>query len=162
MKHKRSIAAVIVFIIISLFCAWLYIYTSNLNDDKDSKLGILPGMTEKEIQEKLDIEVSKGMLNVSMNTNPIFKTGKSKGNLNIENISQNHYAYKVRIELDETGKTIYQSDRIRPGYYIDKAKLDVELKKGDYKATAYFDAYPVKENKKIGTVVVKLIITIKE
>lgn len=130
--------------------------------DRDAELGILPGMTEEEIQDRLNQVVADGMMNISINPTPVFKNGNAKGNLRIENIKANHYSYVVIITLDDSGEEVYRSGLLSPGYYIEEAKLSKSLKKGSYQATARFKAYQ-KENTKqpIGAAAAKLLITIE-
>lgn len=128
--------------------------------DLDAKLGILPGMSLEEIQNRLNQVVEEGMVNISINPEPEFENGSAKGNLRIENVAANHYDYIVTITLDDTGEEIYKSGVISPGYYVDEAKLTKELPKGDYNATAVFKAYEQETKNIIGTVAVTMVIHI--
>lgn len=136
--------------------------TEEVFADRDAELGILPGMTEAEIQDRLNEVVAEGMMNISINPTPVFKSGSEKGDLRIENIKANHYSYVVTITLDDSGEEVYKSGLLSPGYYIDKAKLSKNLPKGKYEATARFKAYK-KENKKepIGAAAAKIQITVE-
>lgn len=136
--------------------------TEEVFADRDAELGILPGMTQAEIQDRLNEVVAEGMMNISINPTPVFKSGAEKGDLRIENIKANHYSYVVTITLDESGEEVYQSGLLSPGYYIEKAALSRTLKKGTYEATAHFKAYR-KENRKepIGAAAAKILITIE-
>lgn len=130
--------------------------------DRDAELGIMPGMTEAEIQDRLNQVVAEGMMNISINPTPVFKSGSDKGDLRIENIKANHYSYVVTITLDGNGEEVYKSGLLSPGYYIEKARLSKVLKKGKYEATARFKAYR-KENTEqpIGAAAAKLLITVQ-
>lgn len=136
--------------------------TEEVFADRDAELGILPGMTEAQIQDRLNKVVEEGMMNISINPTPVFKSGAEKGTLRIENIKANHYSYVVTITLDETGEEVYKSGLLSPGYYIEKAKLSKTLPKGKYKATARFKAYQKGESKKpIGAAAAKIEITVE-
>lgn len=162
-KYKRMLTLLL------LLCLFMgigfYLYQSNqgkknnFQEDANSLVGIMPGMSEEEIQKRLNMVVSENMMNITINPKPVFKDGQSGGNLCIENISQNHFDYIVSIKLDKTNKQIYQSGLIRPNHYIQQAKLDKSLSKGKYKANAYFNAYD-KNKKLVGTSVVKIMINV--
>ena len=90
------------------------------------------------IVESLNEKVDEGMINISMNTSPIFQDGHSTGNLMIVNESINRYPQKVVITRNDTGETIYTSGAIPVGSKIEAAALDVELQAGTYECTAMF------------------------
>ena len=90
------------------------------------------------IVESLNEKVDEGMINISMNTSPIFQDGHSAGNLMIVNESINRYPQKVVITRNDTGETIYTSGAIPVGSKIEAAALDVELQAGTYECTAMF------------------------
>ena len=95
-------------------------------------------LSPEEIAEKLNEKVAEGMINISMNTAPIFEDGSSEGNLMLVNESINNYPQKVQIVRNDTGEQIYQSKAIPVGSKIERAKLDVDLPAGTYECTAYF------------------------
>lgn len=135
---------------------------NDIYKDQDAKLGILPGMSEEEIQQRLNAVVSEGMMNVSINPKPVFADGNAQGSLRIENIEQNHYSYVVAITLDKTGETIYESGLLEPGYYIENAKLNISLAQGEYPATARFQAYEkAGDEEPIGAAVLKIVIQVQ-
>lgn len=148
---------------IAFFFAWRYFSPQDeVFKDRDAQLGILPNMSEEEVQQRLNTVVSEGMMNVSINPHPVFEDGKSSGNLRIENIKQNHYSYTVSITRDDTGEEIYKSGLLEPGYYIDEASLTTALEQGDYPATARFLAYQDPKEKPIGAAVIKMTITVSK
>ena len=91
-------------------------------------------MSEAQIQEMLDKKLSESMLAISINSSPVFKDGKSKGTLRIENAPNNRYNMKVRITMDSDEREIYHSDAIKPAQVIKEDYLDEELKKGPIRA----------------------------
>ena len=93
--------------------------------------------TEK-IVDSLNEKVEEGMINISMNTAPIFQNGTSTGNLMIVNESVNNFPQVVEIVRSDTNETIYTSGAIAVGSKIENAKLDVDLEKGTYDCTAMF------------------------
>lgn len=141
-----------------------YIYQEHhtkdpFKEDANSLVGIMPGMSDKQIQERLNKVLDENMMNITINPKPVFENGSAAGKLCIENIKQNHVNFIVTIKLDKDAKQIYETGLLRPNHYIEKAKLDMHLKKGIYDATAYFKGYD--NNKKfVGSSMVKLQITV--
>ena len=93
--------------------------------------------TEK-IVESLNEKVDEGMINISMNTSPIFANGTSTGNLMIVNETVNRYPQVVEITHSDTQEVIYKSGAIPVGKKIEEAKLNVDLPAGTYECTAMF------------------------
>ena len=91
-----------------------------------------------EPKERLNDKVQAGMINISCNTAPYFKDGKSEGNVMLVNELNNLYPQKVEFYRNDTGEKIYESKAIAVGSKIERAKLDVELPAGEYECTAYF------------------------
>lgn len=97
--------------------------------DKADTDEIIAGLNEK---------VEEGMINISMNTSPVFADGTSAGSLMIVNEEVNNYPQVVEISRDDTGELIYKSGAIPVGSKIESAKLSVDLDPGTYKCTALF------------------------
>ena len=91
-----------------------------------------------EIIAGLNEKVEAGMINISMNTSPVFSDGESEGSLMIVNEEVNNYPQVVEISRDDTGELIYKSGAIPVGSKIESAKLSVDLDPGTYKCTALF------------------------
>ena len=114
----------------------------------DSKSGIIydssaveggwDNLSPEEIEARLNEKVAEGMINISANTAPYFKDGKSEGNVMLVNELNNLYPQKVEFYRNDTGEKIYESKAIAVGSKIERAKLDVELPAGEYECTAYF------------------------
>ena len=68
----------------------------------------------------------------------------------VENPPNNGKRFTVTIQRDDTGEVIYKSGYLDPEQYIDEVPLDVELPKGEYACTAYFDAYRLSDDGYIG------------
>lgn len=122
--------------------------------------GIIPGYTEEEIKEILQRKADESSFSFEVNSRPIFKDGKSEGNLRIANPPYNKYSIYIEIKLDSDGKTIFESGEIPPKHYIENAKLTKKLDAGDYDATAIITAYDSDGNFK-GKSTAKLIIKVE-
>lgn len=127
-----------------------------------AELGILPNMSDNEIQDALNRKVAEGMLNVSMNPLPEFPDGRSSGNVRIQNIAGNHYSIKVTYVRSDTGDTILTTKLIDPGYYVEEMKLDKDLPKGQYLCVANVGAYDPKTLAFIGQTGMQVLLTVNE
>ena len=123
--------------------------------------GVIPGYTEEEIKEILQRKADESSFSFEINSRPIFKDGKSEGNLRIANPPYNKYAIEVEIKLDSNGKSIFKSGQIKPNHYIEYAKLTKKLKAGEYDATAIINAYDIETREFKGTSAAKLIIKVE-
>ena len=123
--------------------------------------GVIPGYTEEEIKEILQRKADESSFSFEINSRPIFKDGKSEGNLRIANPPYNKYAIEVEIKLDSNGKSIFKYGQIKPNHYIEYAKLTKKLKAGEYDATAIINAYDIETREFKGTSAAILIIKVE-
>ena len=123
--------------------------------------GIIPGYTEEEIKAIMQRQADESTFSFEINSRPIFKDGKSEGNLRIANPPYNKYAINVEIKLDSSGKSVFNSGNIKPNHYIEYAKLTKKLKAGEYDATAIINAYDTETGEFKGTSAAKLVIKIE-
>lgn len=166
-KKKKRIRWILLILILLLLLgfggcrAWKYYTEEKPEDDLRKELyaeiGLMPGMSEDEIQDRLNRRVQEGYFNASMNGNPKFASGRAEGNVNIENIPGNQYAFTVTVVVtgvDETkypeaakylGQTVLTTGLLEPNSYLSNRKLDVNLPKGEYVCMAIFDAYEREE-----------------
>lgn len=150
---KKWLVIVSLLLLIGGYCAWMVSNKSDLWLDPDQSEGTLDGMSKEEIQKLMNEKVAEGQFMISINTNPVFPDGKSEGTLRIENSPQNRYLMIVKIYRNENGKQgelIYESGAIKPGNKIEKAKLDINLPKGDYPVVVYFEGYQEKDREYVG------------
>ncbi|MEG0721434.1 MAG: hypothetical protein RR446_06770 [Lachnospiraceae bacterium] len=163
-KKKRWVLPVLLLLLLCLAGGgywWMNQAKEGFFFDKQAQDGVIKARTKEDIQKVLDTVVEEGMFNASMNPNPVFPDGKSEGDLWIENIKANHYYTTVAVTLDKTGEKVFQSEGIKPDQNIEKAKLDKDLKKGEYPATAAFTITDPKTLDEIGVVNLKITITVQ-
>ena len=162
-SNKFKVVALCVIVIVSL-CV---IFISNKNKSNVNvqggilKEGIIPGYTEEEIKAIMQRKADESTFSFEINSRPIFKDGKSQGNLRIANPPYNKYAINVEIKLDSNGKSVFNSGKINPNNYIEYAKLTKKLKAGEYDAPAVINAYDTNTGEFKGTSAAKLIIKIE-
>ena len=165
MNKKYKILIALLFIVIMLL--GIIVIINNNNDNKVNisggilQEGIIPGYTEEQIKEILQRKADESTFSFEINSRPVFKDGKSEGNLRIANPPYNKYAINVEITLDSSGKSVFKSGNIDPNHYIEYAKLTRKLKAGEYDATAVISAYNTKTGEYKGTSSAKLIIKVE-
>ncbi len=165
MNKKYKILIALLFIVIMLL--GIIVIINNNNDNKVNisggilQEGIIPGYTEEQIKEILQRKADESTFSFEINSRPIFKDGKSEGNLRIANPPYNKYLIKVEIKLDDNNKKVFESGEILPNHYIEYAKLTKKLKAGEYNATATINAYDIESGEYKGTSAAKLIIKVE-
>ena len=119
-------------------------------------------LSPEEIAERLNQKVEEGMINISMNTSPVFHDGKSKGNLMIVNSEANHYPQIVYIVRKDTNEEIYRSGGIPVGSKVENAALNVVLPAGTYDCVAYFNNADPDTGAILGTAGAEITITVEK
>ena len=136
-----AVAAIVIVVVILLLlrsCGAPVDDHSGIEFDPSATEGGWDEADTDEIIAGLNEKVEEGMINISMNTSPVFADGTSKGSLMIVNEAVNNYPQVVEISRDDTGELIYKSGAIPVGSKIESAKLSVDLDPGTYKCTALF------------------------
>ena len=131
-----------------------------LSLDPNSEEGGLVYRSQEEIQAELNQKVKEGMINISMNTSPVFESGTAKGNLMIVNSEANNYPQIVYIVRKDTGEEIYRSKGIPVGSKIEYAALDVNLPAGVYECVAYFNNADPDTGAILGTAGAEIVVTV--
>ena len=164
-QYSSKIKVLLLCIIGLVSLCTIFILINNKNDVNVSggilQEGIIPGYTEEEIKAIMQRKADESTFSFEINSRPIFKDGKSEGNLRIANPPYNKYAIEVDIKLDSNNKSVFNSGKINPNHYIEYAKLTKKLKSGEYDATATINAYDTESGEYKGTSAAKLIIRVE-
>ena len=167
-KNIYSSKKIIISIILLLLVVLCGIVAIQFNKNKKNanvtgmiQEGILSGYTEEEIKAIMQRKADESTFSFEINSRPIFSNGASEGNLRIANPPYNKYSISVKITLDSNGKTIFESGKIEPKHYIERAKLNQKLKAGEYNATAVITAFDTESEEYKGTTSAKLIIKVE-
>lgn len=156
------VIAIIVLIILLLLRACAPKQEENtLERELAAEMGLLPGMTEEEIQDRLNRTVAESMMNVSINPTPVFPSGTQAGNVRIENIPGNSCSFTVTVVRSDTGETILTTGIIDPGYYVEYVELDTPLPKGEYSCVAVFTGYDTQTLEQLGQAGTTLLLTVE-
>lgn len=165
-KSKKTAAVVGAFLLFLAavavyFCVFHKYTKDDLAYDDNAITGILPGIDIDERRKELQKIVDRNMIAFSVNTSPVFLNGTSKGNLLIENPGNNGKLLKASITIDETKEEVYSTKYLKPGTYIESAKLDKVLKEGTYNATVHISAYDEYTAEYIGKTGAQIVITVQ-
>lgn len=90
-------------------------------------------MSDVNQQKMLNKIVEEGKININYQTDAIFK-GTISESFNVKNNPNNRGALKFEL-IDKMGAVLYRSKMIRPGYEINKIKLNKMLPKGIHKCS---------------------------
>ncbi|MEG1069173.1 MAG: hypothetical protein RSE27_03115 [Ruthenibacterium sp.] len=131
-----------------------------LQRDAAAQAGIMPGMSDAEITDRLNRIVKDSEVNVTMNAQPVLKDGIL--NVAIENIPANKFAFRVKVVMDETQKTLFETDIIDPNHYIENVKVDEKLAAGAYDATATFTCYDPETLQVAGATGLKIVVLVAD
>ena len=146
--------------IIALICVTITASAAAIAVDPDAIPGKPVSRTQEEIIAELNRKVRDGMITISMNTNPVFRSGEDVGDLRIVNSKSNNSPQVVYIVRKDNGKEIYCSDKIPVGGCVDSAKLSVDLNKGEYQCIAYFNKVDNSTGLFTGTACAEINITV--
>ena len=165
-KHILELIAAALLVAVILLCFYAYRYVDSQFEPFEDKAALAydsaatVGGWEEQDTADLDGKVAAGMMNISMNTVPVFVDGASEGNLMIVNEEVNRYPQIVEITRNDTGEIIYTSGAIPVGSKIEAAKLDKELAAGKYDCTALFYSVDLDSGARLGCAGAAITITI--
>ena len=168
-RKKRRLLWLLLLLLLAVAGGIAYYYFSNqeepiqvvsgdyLPDKKDAKK-----MSDEELKAAEQKAVDASKFNMVIKSEATFPTGKSEGDLYIQNPAQNKYPIDVEVRLDSNNELIYSSGAMEPGDEIKGAILDKALAKGEYKATATFNIFDPTTKKKQGQVQAALTIHVTQ
>ncbi len=158
-NHRRGKTVLTVVLVIAVVIWWneqgeIMDATTTYWFDRTARDGSLEGKTLQEIQGMLNTIVEEGMFHVSVNADVIFRNGV--GSLCIENIHQNRYFCRAVLTRDEDNTILFESEGIKPGWYIDYIELKEKLPAGIYPCTVRVIVNDPDTLEEIGQVHVKI------
>lgn len=120
--------------------------------------GILPTITDEELQEKKERIVEDGKFNVAIAEEIFINVETLEGKADIQNIPNNPYDLQVDIVSLDTGEILYSSELLKPNSYIEHLTIFRSLELGEYPCEAKVTALDSKTAEEIGstTIFVKL------
>lgn len=145
-----AVLAVLVVIVV------LILYYQDTWVDKSAQAGSLQGLTREQIIQELNKQVEEGSMSITMASTVVFRQGSGQGEANIQNLPSNRLDQKITIILDDTGETLYQSNAIPPGHYIQYINLSKELPPGTHAAKAVFEGYEQNTHERVGTAALEI------
>lgn len=123
-----------------------------------------PEANEIKLEQREDDNqrLMQGMAAVSIEKEIYFDGSTAKGAARIENMPENTMLATVTMILDSDGSTVYRSDIIEPGYYIEEIVLQQSLQKGAHTCTVVWEFYDQESELLIGETAMKTVVIIKE
>ena len=167
--RKRHIIELLLALAVTAAGVLTFLYLWQQNEEKESPPetaalvydnAAAPGGWEDMISDDLAEKVEAGMINISMNTIPVFASGEAEGNLMIVNEEVNRFPQIVEIIRNDTGETIYTSGAIPVGSKIEAAKLNRTLAAGKYDCTALFYSVDPETGARLGCAGAAITITV--
>lgn len=169
-KRKTAVIIAIAIIIILLLLLFLLRHEGvqaldpfekwDLSVDAGSHPGNITSMSKDEIESELSERLEEGRMNISMNLNPVFRTGTSEGNVLIYNKESNRHPQIIEVSRADTGEKVYRSGLCPVGSSIENGKLLVDLDAGEYPCVAYFYAIDEDTATAVGRVGAEITITV--
>lgn len=83
-------------------------------------------------------EVPEGTYRFVLNQQPVMEAGSGVCNLELENVSGNHFSVQCTLTHAETGEELWSSYRLSPGKYIETVELSQALEIGEYPLTLHY------------------------
>ena len=173
-QRKRRIAVIVIALLFAALAAFLLLRPKRAAEqitpdapqsgivwDENAEAGGLTQRSEEEIRAELNRKVEQGMINISMNTSPVFESGTAEGNLLIVNSERNRYSQTVYIVRKDTGEEVYRSGGIPVGSKVERARLAVDLPAGTYECVAYFNNVDPHTGAILGTAGAEIVVTVR-
>lgn len=129
--------------------------------DGNASQGQFEGKSKEEIQDALNEEVKKGMMNISIAAVINFPAGSTQGDARIENIAANPMDQKVTIALKDSDEVVYESGAIAPDQHIQTITLTKALAPGDHAAVATFTGYDRETHKETGKAAAEIVLHVE-
>jgi predicted negative regulator of RcsB-dependent stress response len=153
--NKVLIAIIIILLLIILgvggWFAWDHF--NGLNYSSDQTMSYFQDKTEEEIQAELDELQAKSNMTINCASRMVVEAGTTSCTARIQNVEGNNFDQMVKIVLQDTGETLYESDGlIKPGYSIETIQLNRVLDKGSYKVDITFTGYDLTTHAEAGSV----------
>ncbi|MDL2238140.1 hypothetical protein LJC56_10020 [Christensenellaceae bacterium OttesenSCG-928-K19] len=164
-KRTLFIVLVIVAVVVVLLLFAFGVFGKSTISQDALEAGELPAPAPTRVVEDLadkgEAEPNPSDFHYEINGTPVFSGGGGKGNLGIENPSDNYYAMHVEIVSVPDGERLYSSGILAPGESIPEDSLLVWLGKGEHYATANIFAYDPETNEQVAQTTAGLTITVE-
>ena len=105
-------------------------------------------------------QVEPNNYRVIINQMPTMEDGGSRCNLDIENARGNRYLAQVRILLNESGETLFESPVLEPGQGVTDVQFAVRLEQGEHPCTAEYTLYDPQTREESGALSVNLTVRV--
>ncbi|MEG0721435.1 MAG: hypothetical protein RR446_06775 [Lachnospiraceae bacterium] len=124
----------------------------------DKRTGKQPN--QQELQEKVQKNADDSQFQIRINSRMELDTPDSEAALYIRNLKENKYDIYVELISDTSGKTVYTSEKLKPGDSVERDYLDGVTGTGEQPYTAYF--HILEKGKEISTIEYAVTVVLKE
>ncbi|MBR4039478.1 MAG: hypothetical protein IKJ11_05195 [Clostridia bacterium] len=165
-RRKRLLTLLALFLLLDVFIAGVLVARiradrlehAAVRDAQAQKIGVTQEMTEEEREEMLAIALGEAHSLIALNSEPAVSDGRIA--LNLVNHKSNHCAVAVQLIRIDTNETLLETDLVEPGWYLEYAKLDVQLEPGEYECLARCLFYTMDDNAYLGRTARQLLLKV--
>lgn len=125
---------------VTVICATVFVFFG-ANLFLDSKTSTRSDIEFEAEQTQVQSEASSDKISIPGFETWAIDSGKTKVSTNFYNPENNNCYFIVKVILDDTGETIYESKYIKPGQHLYEVELLKALDKGKYQATIHYSAF---------------------
>lgn len=164
---KKWLCVIAALMVLSLllgiaFACWFYSGDETMRPERSAVKGNMPGKTQEQLEAEKNRTIDTDTIAFSLNSNPEFSDGKSKGFIQFENPDGNGKLTRLEIYRNDTGDLIYHTGILKPGSYVEEDVLDAELPQGEYDCTAQIYAYGMRQKDYIGKITIGVMVRVKQ
>lgn len=124
--------------------------------ENNATVGLMPGVDRDALLAEMQNNVDESAIAFSLNSSPVLENAQI--NILFENPVGNNKDIVLEIFENATQNSLYKSKAIKEGNYIEKAKLNTALGKGEHPVTVYITAYDVETHEIIGQAAAEITI----
>lgn len=130
--------------------------TNGFEYENNATVGLMPGVDRDSLLAEMQKSVDESAIAFSINSNPVLEN--SHINILFENPVGNNKDIVLEIFENDTQNSLFKSKAIREGSYLETAKLNTSLAKGEHSVTVYITAYHVETHEMIGQAAAEITI----
>jgi hypothetical protein len=117
-------------------------------------------MTDKEMKNFANKAVDKSKVTLKVYPEVNIKSDSINGHMWVKNVPVNEAGQQAILKDATTGKELFKSGLIKPGYEIVNAKLNEKLSPGKHKGSVIIEFYDLKSKKLLGKTSVSVVINV--
>lgn len=156
LRDRRVQSSLAVLLVIMALAAAAWYQSREFAFDK--RTGKQPD--EQKLQEKVQKDADDSQFQIRINSRIELDTPDSEAMLYLRNPKENKYDTYVELISDKSGKTIYTSEKLKPGDSVERDYLEGVTGTGEQPYTAYF--HILEKGKEISSIEYEVTVVVKE